>query len=85
MAHFRPKCPIIAVVTDEEVCKKLCLYWGIVPVLCEEKKTIEEITKQSRKKALETGLVKKGDTVIVLTSSRTLNRAGTDTLNIRDI
>lgn len=85
MAHYRPKCPIIAVVTDEEVCKKLCLYWGIVPVLCEEKSTIEEITAQSKKKALETGLVKKGDTVIVLTSSRSLNRAGTDTLNIRDI
>ncbi len=85
MAHYRPKCPIIAVVTDEAVCKNLCLYWGITSILCEEKKTIEEITKQSKEKALETGLVKKGDTVIVLTSSRTLNRAGTDTLNIRDI
>ena len=85
MAHFRPKCPIIAVVTDETVCKKLCLYWGIVPILCDEKKTIEEITNQSKKKALETGLVKKGDTVIVLTSTRALNRAGTDTLVIRDI
>ena len=85
MAHFRPKCPIIAVVTDETVCKKLCLYWGIVPILCDEKKTIEENTNQSKKKALETGLVKKGDTVIVLTSTRALNRAGTDTLVIRDI
>lgn len=85
MAHYRPKCPIIAVVTDEAVCKKLCLYWGITSILCEEKKTIEEITKQSKEKALETGLVKKGDTVVVLTSSRSLNRAGTDTLNIRDI
>ena len=85
MAHFRPKCPIIAVVTDETVCKKLCLYWGIVPILCDEKKTVEEITNQSKKKALETGLVKKGDTVIVLTSTRALNRAGTDTLVIRDI
>ena len=85
MAHFRPKCPIIAVVTDETVCKKLCLDWGIVPILCDEKKTIEEITNQSKKKALETGLVKKGDTVIVLTSTRALNRAGTDTLVIRDI
>jgi pyruvate kinase len=85
MAHYRPKCPIIAVVTDPSVCKKLCLYWGITSILCEEKTTIEEITAQSKQKALETGLVKKGDTVIVLTSSRTLNRAGADTLNIRDI
>ena len=85
MAHYRPKCPIIAVVTDEAVCKKLCLYWGITSILCEEKQTIEEITEQSKAKALETGLVKKGDTVVVLTSSRSLIKAGTDTLNIRDI
>lgn len=85
MAHYRPKCPIIAVVTDEAVCKKLCLYWGITSIVCERKNTIEEITRQSRQKALETGLVKKGDTVIVLTCHRTLNKQGTDTLNIRDI
>ncbi|MCH5201975.1 MAG: pyruvate kinase [Oscillospiraceae bacterium] len=85
MAHYRPKCPIIAVVTDEEVCKKLCLYWGISSILGEEKKTIEEITAQSTQKALETGLVQKGDRVIVLTTSRTLKRGGADTLNIRDL
>lgn len=42
MAHFRPKCPIIAVVTDETVCKKLCLYWGIVPILCDEKRLLKK-------------------------------------------
>ncbi len=85
MAHYRPKCPIIAVVTDEAVCKKLCLYWGITPILGQRMNTIEEINLQSRQKALETGLVKKGDRVIVLTSQRTLKKSGADTLNLRDL
>lgn len=83
MAHFRPECPIIAVVTDENVCKKLCLNWGITSVLGKEHKTTDEINDQALEKALETGIVKKGDTVIVISSNKVVPTGGTDTLNIR--
>lgn len=85
MAHYRPSCPIIAVVTSERVCKKLCLNWGITAVIGEEKLTTDAITKQAMVKALSTGYVKKGDTVLVLSSNKTVPTSGTDTLNIRII
>ena len=85
MAHYRPNCPIIAVVTSERVCKKLCLNWGITAVIGEEKLTTDAITKQAMVKALSTGYVKKGDTVLVLSSNKTVPTSGTDTLNIRII
>lgn len=83
MAHYRPSCPIIAVVTSEDVCKKLCLNWGITAVLGQEKQKTDEITEQAVEKALGTGIVEKGDTVIIISSNKTVPTAGTDTLNIR--
>ncbi len=83
MARCRPNCPIIAVVTSAQVCRKLCLSWGVSPVLGEEKESTDEITEQAVEKALSTGIVNRGDTVIVISSNKTVPTAGTDTLNIR--
>ncbi len=83
MARCRPRCPIIAVVTSEQVCRKLCLSWGVNPVLGEEKQTSDEITVQAVDKALATGIVEPGDTVVIISSNKTVPTSGTDTLNIR--
>ena len=83
MARCRPACPIIAVVTSEQVCCKLCLSWGVSPVLGEEKQTSDEITVQAVDKALSTGIVEPGDTVVIISSNKTVPTSGTDTLNIR--
>ena len=83
MARCRPSCPIIAVVTSEQVCRKLCLSWGVSPILGEEKQTSDEITVQAIDKALSTGIVDPGDTVVIISSNKTVPTSGTDTLNIR--
>ncbi len=83
MVHFRPDVPIIAVVTSKLVCKKLCLNWGVTALIGEEKRTSDAITRQAMEKALSTGFVKKGDTVVVLSSNKTIPTSSTDSLNIR--
>ena len=83
MVHFRPDVPVIAVVTSELVCRKLCLNWGITALLGDEMLTSDDITEQAMEKALSTGLVHKGDTVVVLSSNKTVPTSGTDSLNIR--
>ncbi len=83
MVHYRPDVPVIAVVTSQLVCKKLCLNWGVTALMGEEKRTSDSITKQAMEKALSTGLVKKGDIVVVLSSNRTCPTTSTDSLNIR--
>ena len=83
MAHFRPEVPVIAVVTSTLVCRKLCLNWGVTALVGEEKLTSDAITRQAMDKALSTGLVHKGDTVVVLSSNRTYPTSSTDSLNIR--
>ena len=83
MVHFRPEVPVIAVVTSPLVCRKLCLNWGVMAVMGEEKRTSDSITKQAMEKALSTGVVKKGDTVVVLSSNKTCPTSSTDSLNVR--
>lgn len=83
MAKYRPDCDVIAVVTSKAVCSKLCLNWGVTAVLGEELTESDEITKQAISKAQDTGIVKKGDLVIVISSNKTVPTSGTDTLNIR--
>ena len=85
MAKYRPDCDVIAVVTSKEVCNKLCLNWGVTAVYGEELTESDEITKQAMQKAMETGIVHKGDLVIVISSNKTVPTSGTDTLNIRII
>ena len=85
IAHYRPSCPIIAVVTRDSVAKKLALSWGVTAVLGEDKSNSDDITIQAMEKALETGIVEKGDTVIVISSNKSTPTNETDTLNIRKI
>ncbi len=83
MVHYRPEVPVIAVVTSKIVCRKLCLNWGITALMGEEKLTSDEITDQAITLAVEAGLVQKGDTVVILSSNKTLPTSSTDSLNIR--
>ena len=83
MVHYRPEVPVIAVVTSERVCRKLSLNWGVTALVGEEKLNSDDITTQAMEKALSTGLVKRGDTVVVLSSNKTVPTSSTDSLNIR--
>ncbi len=74
---------MIAVVTSERVCRKLSLNWGVTALVGEEKLNSDDITTQAMEKALGTGLVKRGDTVVVLSSNKTVPTSSTDSLNIR--
>ena len=83
MAGYRPNCPVIAVVTSDRVCGRLARNWGVTAISGEEKSSSDEITRQALKKAEETGIVKKGDPVIIISSNKANPTSSTDTLNIR--
>lgn len=83
MAHFRPECPIIAVVTSDRVQRKLCFSCGVTAVLGENLTNTDEITHQAMERAVKTGLVGRGDKVIVLSSNKVGPSYGTDTLQIK--
>ena len=85
LSRFRPDIPIVAIVTRESVQKSLAAYYGVCALMGEEKKSAADIIKQAKKKAIEAGLVDKGDSVIILFDNDIASRNGTNTLSIETV
>ncbi len=79
VSRYRPAAPIIAVTSDEHVAKKLSLAFGVLPVLSEPTETTDDMLQIAEKKALESGLVKEGD-VIVISAGVPVSKPGTTNL-----
>lgn len=81
LSAYRPLCPIIAVTVNEKACRQLNLAWNVYPVYAEKKTSIEELFKYAIDEALKTGIVKKGDRVII-TGASSVGDAITDTIKL---
>ncbi|RYM06921.1 pyruvate kinase [Sporolactobacillus sp. THM7-7] len=79
VSHYRPKAPIIAVTNSERVAHKMCIAWGVTPVLSEMAKTTDEMFDIAVDSALKSGLVKKGE-LVVITAGLPVAEAGTTNL-----
>lgn len=81
LSAYRPICPIIAITVNEKACRQLNLAWNVYPVYAEKKSSIDELFKYAIDTALNTGVVKKGDKVII-TGASAVGNAVTDTIKV---
>lgn len=79
VSKYRPKAPIIAVTPDEQVKRRLQLVWGAIPVSGKPATTTDEMFDIAVGGAMESGLVRLGDT-IVITAGVPVGRSGTTNL-----
>ncbi len=79
VSKHRPPCPIIALPIDEKVLNKLTLLWGVMPMLTPPTRNTDELLEQCEKDALRSGLVCKGD-IMVITAGVPLNVSGATNL-----
>ena len=61
----RPPVPILAVTDDVTVLRQLSMVWGVVPVLCEDEATYDEMWRTARAELLRRGTAAAGDRVVV--------------------
>lgn len=76
ISKYRPTCPIISATTSKKVRRQNNLSWGVIPVMCDEKSNSDELFEHAVEVALETGIIKKGD-VVVITAGIPLGQSGT--------
>jgi len=65
MSSARPAAPVIAITKSTDICQKILMYWGIVPVLSEDIKETS-INELARKVTMEKGLVSEGDKILLV-------------------
>ena len=79
VSRFRPSINIIGITTDVHAYRKLGLSWGVLPALTEEYTSVDILFYFAKKIAKASGLVKKGDT-IVLTGGNPNGKSGNSNL-----
>lgn len=79
VSRFRPMIDIIGMTTDERAYRKLALSWGVIPVMSEEFYSVDVLFHYAKRAAINTGLVSKGDT-IVLTGGTPNGKSGNSNL-----
>ena len=65
ISKFRPKAPIIAVTTTEEVRRKLALEWGVYPILTSQSYSTDDVIDNSVDAAIKHGYANEGDLVVI--------------------
>ena len=79
VSRFRPMIDIVGMTTDEHAYRKLALSWGVIPVRSEEFYSVDVLFHYAKRAAIDTGLVKTGDK-IVLTGGTPNGKSGNSNL-----
>ena len=66
IAKYRPDLHILALTPLEGTCRHLALVWGVVPILCPPMNDTDEIVGQALAAVLNSGLVQKGQQVVIV-------------------
>lgn len=84
ISKYRPLAPIIGCTTSEKTYRQLSMTWGVIPVLIDEKQDTTDLFEAAMKAAEKTGIVSKGD-LVVLTGGMPLGVSGTTNIMKVDV
>ncbi|MGE5418241.1 MAG: pyruvate kinase [Acidobacteriota bacterium] len=65
VSKYRPHSPIIAGTPDVRVTRRLNMVWGVTPITVEKTTNTDEMINESVTSALNAGLIKEGDMVVI--------------------
>ncbi len=85
LSRLRPSIPIIAVVSNQRLFNQLSINWGITPVMASQFKSIEELYRESVKLSLQTGMIKEGDTIILVAGIPVGRSGGTNMIKVETV
>ena len=76
VSSFRPPVPILALTDSKSTYNQLALVWGVIPILCPEALSYDEMVEYARQTAIARDLARPGQRV-VLTAGLPLHTPGT--------
>jgi len=71
VSKLRPSMPVVAFCPDEKVCRRMSLFWAVIPRYIPQKRDIIDriFLKETERELKNLNLVKKGDPVVFVASS----------------
>jgi pyruvate kinase len=69
LSKFRPSVPVIACTPDEKIQRRVCLCWGVTSKIMKLPATTDEMIAGVEKALLTERVVKKGDSIVITSSS----------------
>ncbi len=85
LSKFRPKVPVIALTPDERIRNRVCLYWGVTPIIMRLPATTDEMIKSIEKTLLSKRIVKRGDSIVITSSSPLSTRGKTNFMKLHKV
>ena len=66
VSMYRPRSPIAAITYDEDTCRRLALWWGVVPLKSGIARTTDEMVMEAQELLKRKKLAGPGDVVLML-------------------
>ena len=85
VSRFRPNINIIGITTDEHAYRQLALSWGVWPALTDEYTSIDILFYFAKETAKKSGLVKKGDTIVITGGTPNGKSGNSNLINVETI
>lgn len=82
VAKYRPRHPVLALTPSPSVVNRLCLVWGVMPILKPEPANLEEAFELARQAVRETGPATKGDYIVIIAGIPLAVRGSTNLIKI---
>jgi len=85
IARHRPATPIIAVVPNERVCRRLSLVWGVRPLQLGFAEDTAELLDSVTVAVRDAGIATAGERIAITAGLATRVRGGTDFIHVREV
>ncbi len=85
VSRFRPNINIIGITTDIHAYRQLALSWGVLPILTDEYTSIDILFYFAKKIATASGLVKKGDTIVITGGTPNGSSGNSNLINVETV
>jgi pyruvate kinase len=69
LSKFRPRVPIIAYTPDDKIKSRMCLYWGVTPMIMKPPSNIDELISEVERSLIKERIAKRGDGIVITASS----------------
>ena len=85
VSRFRPNITIIGITTDVHAYRQLALSWGVKPALTDEYSSIDILFYFAKQIAKKSGLVQKGDTIVITGGTPNGKSGNSNLINVETI